>query len=69
MPSRFALWIGQAVERQVTADELLLPIHGVIVGRSESTVGFRVEEGGEIEIYKDLILAIEQENRAGVPVN
>jgi hypothetical protein len=69
MPSAFAFWVGQSVILQVAADELLVPLRGVIVGESESTVRFQAEEGGDIDIYKHLILAIEQGNRAGVMVN
>jgi hypothetical protein len=69
MPSAFAFWVGQSVILQVAADELPVPLRGVIVGESESTVRFQAEEGGDIDIYKHLILAIEQGNRAGVLVN
>jgi hypothetical protein len=70
MPSVFALWVGQAVVLQVAADELLVPLRGVIVGESESTVRFQVEDGSDIDIYKHMILAVEQESRvAAVLVN
>jgi hypothetical protein len=70
MPSAFAFWVGQAVVLQVAADKLLVPLRGMIVGESESTVRFQVEEGCDIDIYKHMILAVEQENRvAGVLVN
>jgi hypothetical protein len=70
MPSAFAFWVGQAVVLQVAADKLLVPLRGMIVGESESTVRFQVEEGGDIDIYKHMILTVEQENRvAGVLVN
>jgi hypothetical protein len=69
MPSPFAFWVGQSVVLRLAADELLVPLRGVIVGESESTVRFQAEEGGDMDLYKHLILAIEQENRAGVLVN
>jgi hypothetical protein len=64
MPSVFALWVGQAVVLQLAADEFLVPLRGVIVGESESTVRFQVDEGDDIDIYKHMILAVEQETRA-----
>jgi len=64
MPSVFALWVGQAVVLQLAADEFLVPLRGVIVGESESTVRFQVDEGNDIDIYKHMILAVEQETRA-----
>jgi hypothetical protein len=69
MPSAYAFWVGQAVILQVAADELHVPLRGVIVGESESTVRFRVGEGWDIDIYKHMILAVEQDNWAGVLVN
>ena len=69
MPSAFALWVGQAVILQVAADKSCVPLRGVIVGESESTLLFHVGGGGELDIYKHLILAVEQDNRAGALVN
>ena len=69
MPSAYALWVGQTVILQVAADELCVPLRGVIVGESESTLHFRVGQGGELDIYKHMILAVEQDNQASVLVN
>ena len=69
MLSAYSLWVGQEVILQVAADELCVPLRGVIVGESESTLLFRVGEGGDLDIYKHLILAVEQDNRADVLVN
>ena len=69
MTSAYAVWVGQAVVLQVAADDLCVPLSGVIVGESESAVQFRTGEGGDIDIYKHLILAIEQSNWATTLVN
>jgi hypothetical protein len=69
MPSAYAVWVGQAVILQVAANELCVPLRGVIVGESESTLHFHVGEGGAFDIYKHMILAVEQDSRAGVLVN
>jgi hypothetical protein len=69
MPGAYALWIGQAVTLQVAADELRVPLRGVIVGESDCTVRLRVGEGWDIDIYKHMVLAIEQDNWADVLVN
>jgi hypothetical protein len=69
MPSAYALWVGQAVILQVAADESCVPLRGVIVGESESTLLFHVGEGGDLDIYKHMILAVEQDNQAGALVN
>jgi hypothetical protein len=69
MTSAYSLWVGQAVILQVAANELRVPLRGVIVGESESTVRFRVGEGWDIDIYKHMILAVEQDNWAGLLAN
>jgi hypothetical protein len=69
MPSAYASWVGQAVILQVAADDLRVPLRGVIVGESETTVRFRVGEGWDIDIYKPMILAVEKDNWAGILVN
>jgi len=69
MLSAYSFWVGQAVILQVAANELCVPLRGVIIGESESTLHFRVGGGGDLDIYKHLILAVEQDNRAGVLVN
>ena len=69
MPSAYAFWVGQAVILQVAANELCVPLRGVIVGESESTLHFRVGVGGDLDIYKHMILAVEQDTQASVLVN
>ena len=69
MPSAYASWVGQAVILQVAADDLRVPLRGVIVGESETTVRFRVGEGWDIDIYKPMILAVEQDYWASILVN
>ena len=69
MPSAYASWVGQAVILQVADDDSCVPLCGVIVGESETTVRIRVGEGWDIDIYKPMILAVEQDNLASVLVN
>lgn len=70
MPSVFALWVGQPVVLQVAADSLCVPLRGRIVGESESSVLFRMDEGREeIGIDKIMIMAIEQDHAVSVLVN
>ena len=70
MPSVFASWVGQPVILQVAANEWCVPLRGMIVGESESSVLFRVDEGrDEIGIDKTMILAVEQDSAVSVLVN
>jgi hypothetical protein len=69
MPSIYPPWVGHAVLLQVAADDLCVPLRGVIVAESETTVRFLDGEGLDIDIYKPMILAVEQDNGGGSLVN
>jgi hypothetical protein len=70
MRSVFALWIGQPVILQVAADNLRVPLRGMIVGESDSSVAFRIHDGPkEIDIHKVMVLAIEEDHSVSVLVN
>jgi hypothetical protein len=69
MPTVYASWLGQAVILQVASDDLRVPLRGVIVGETDTTVRFRVGDGWDIDIFKPMILAVEQDNWAEFLVN
>ena len=69
MQSAYASWVGQAVVLQVAAGDLRVPLRGVIVGESDEAVRFRVGDAWDIDIYKSMILAVEQDNWASLVMN
>jgi hypothetical protein len=69
MPSVYASWVGQAVVLQVATGDLRVPLRGTIVGESEEAVRIRVGETWDIDIYKPMILAVEQDNWASIVMN
>jgi hypothetical protein len=69
MPSAYSTWLGQAVILQVAAGELKVPLRGVIVGESDAAIRFRVGDGWDIDVYKPMILAVEQDNWASMSLN
>jgi len=69
MRSPYTSWVGQAVILQVADDDMRVPLRGVIVGESETMLLLRMGEGWDIDIYKPMILAVEQDNWASTPVN
>jgi len=68
MQSAYAGWVGQAVVLQVSTADLRVPLRGVIVGESDSAVRFRIGEGWDIDVFKSMILAVEQDEWAGILV-
>ena len=55
----YSNWVGHAVVLQVVAADLRVPLRGTIVGESDESVRFRVGEGWDIDIYKNMIVAVE----------
>ena len=62
MTSPFEVWVGQAVVLQVAAGEMRVPLRGTVIGESDDAVRLRIGEGWDIDVYKAMILAVEEEN-------
>ena len=69
MTSAYTTWLGQQVILQVAAGELRVPLRGVIVGESDAAIRFRVGDGWDIDVYKPMILAVEEDNWASISMN
>jgi len=62
MKSPFEFWMNQSVVLQINAGDLKVPLRGTIVGESNDAVRFRIGEGWDVDIYKAMILAVEEDN-------
>lgn len=62
MEGGYALWVGQPVVLQVAAGEMRVPLRGTLVGESRDSIRFRIGDGWDVDIYKNMVLAIEEEN-------
>jgi hypothetical protein len=60
MPSVYATWMEQPIVLQVAAGELRVPLRGTIVGETDEALRFRVGEGWDIDVFKSMILAVEE---------
>lgn len=69
MESAYAVWIGQPVILQIAAEDVRVPLRGMIVGESDDFIRFRVEQAWDIDIYKSMILAVEQDRWTRILVN
>jgi type II secretory pathway component PulC len=58
----YAQWAAQPVVLQVKSADLQIPLRGVILGETEQTIRFRVEDSWDIDIYKYMILAVEEDS-------
>jgi hypothetical protein len=66
MKSVYAAWMGQPVVMQLASDDLRVPLRGTVVGESDAVVRFRLGDGLDVDIYKKMILAIEEDTFAGL---
>jgi hypothetical protein len=62
MPSAYQSWMHQPVILQVVAGELKVPLRGIITDETADALKFRVGEGWDVEIYKSMVLAVEEDN-------
>ena len=61
MQSAYATWMGQSVVLQVATGDLRVPLRGMIVGESDDALRFRIGEGWDVDIFKGMVLSIEQD--------
>ena len=69
MQSAYAVWVGQPVVLQVAAGDLKVPLRWMILGETDEVIRFRVEQAWDIDIYKSMVLAVEQDQWARIVVN
>lgn len=67
MKSAYATWIGQPVVLQVALGEIKVPLRGTLLKEGGETVRMRIGEGWDVDIYKTMILAVEQDAMALLP--
>lgn len=61
MDSTYSTWIGQPVVLQVELGDIKVPLHGKLLKDGSDTVRVRIGDGWDVDIYKTMILAVEQD--------
>ena len=64
MDSAYATWIGQPVVLQVALGDIKVPLRGKLLKDGADTVRMRIGEGWDVDIYKAMILAVEEDAMA-----
>jgi hypothetical protein len=67
MQSGYNVWLGQAVVLQVALGDSKVPLRGKLLKEGGDTVRMRIGEGWDVDIYKNMILDVEQDGLAFVP--
>jgi hypothetical protein len=66
MHSAFARWIGQPVILQVALGDIKVPLRGKLLKEGGDTLRLRIGDGWDVDIYKTMVLAVEEDAMATV---
>jgi len=61
MNNAYKPWIGQSVVLQVALGDIKVPLRGKLLKDGDETVRMRIGDGWDVDIYKAMILAVEQD--------
>lgn len=64
MQSGYQLWVGQPVVLQVALGDIKVPLRGKLLKEAGDTVRMRIGEGWDVDIYKNMIVGVEQDSMA-----
>ena len=67
MESAYATWIGQPVVLQLALGDIKVPLRGKLLKDSGETVRMRIGDGWDVDIYKAMILAVEEDSMVLMP--
>ncbi len=67
MDSAFEAWIGQPVVLQVALGNIKVPLRGKLLKDGGATVRMRIGDGWDVDIYKAMILAVEEDSMVLLP--
>jgi hypothetical protein len=67
MDSAFEPWIGRAVVLQVALGDIRVPLRGKLLKEASDTLRMRIGDGWDVDIYKSMVQAVEEDAMAHVP--
>jgi hypothetical protein len=69
MEDRFERWIGHAVVLQMALGEIRVPLCVELLKNEAETLRVRIGGGWDVDIYKDMVLAVEGDSMMQVPAS
>lgn len=61
MNTGYSNWLGRAVVLQVELGDIKVPLRGRLLKENRETVRMRIGEGWDVDIYKTMILRVEED--------
>jgi hypothetical protein len=68
MDDAYRTWIGEEVVLQMALEDSQVPLRGKLLKDNGETLRLRVGEGWDIDIYKSMVLAVEEDTKIFLPV-
>ncbi len=60
-PLDFEPWLGMRVILRVAFAEICVPLPGTLVSETPTALRFRIGDGWDVDIFKNMVLAVEPE--------
>lgn len=67
MQTGFNGWLGHSVVLQVALGDIKVPLRGKLLKEGGETIRMRIGDGWDVDIYKAMILAVEEDAMALIP--
>ncbi len=67
MDGAFKAWVGQPVVLQVALGDIKVPLRGKLLKVGGETVRMRIGEGWDVDIYKAMIVTVEEDSMVFLP--
>jgi hypothetical protein len=67
MDAGYDAWLGHAVVLQVALGDIKVPLRGKMLRENGETVRMRIGDGWDVDIYKAMIVAVEEDGMAMIP--
>jgi hypothetical protein len=67
MQSEFNVWLGHSVVLQVALGNIQVPLRGRLMKEGGDTVRMRIGDGWDVDIYKNMIVKVEEDGLALMP--
>lgn len=67
MDSVFKVWVGHPVVLQVALGDIKVPLRGKLLKEGGETVRMRIGDGWDVDIYKAMIVAVEEDSMDRLP--
>ena len=62
MEGGYAIWMGQPVILRVVAGNLRVPLRGRLMAETNDVLRLRIAESWDVDIFKSMVVAVEQDN-------